>query len=111
MILVFIGIIIVLLYIIFNLYSKLDALYSQINSYYNVENNAIVLIENLIVTYTKVLSKLKRIDRLGSFESDDEVGFVFKTLKKTIEELVSELKVLQTKLNENDANSAEANKK
>ena len=32
-------------------------------------------------------SKLKQIDRLGSFEADDETGFVFKTIKEVIEDL------------------------
>ena len=32
-------------------------------------------------------SKLKQIDRLGSFEADDETGFVFSELRDTIEEL------------------------
>ena len=32
-------------------------------------------------------SKLKQIDRLGSFESDDETGYVFKELKNIAEKL------------------------
>ena len=32
-------------------------------------------------------SKLKQIDRLGSFESDDETGFAFKELKDIYEDL------------------------
>ena len=32
-------------------------------------------------------SKLKHIDRLGSFESDDETGFAFKELKDIYEDL------------------------
>jgi len=32
-------------------------------------------------------SKLKQIDRLGSFESDDETGFVFTELRDMIDEL------------------------
>ena len=32
-------------------------------------------------------SHLKNIDRLGSFENDDETGYIFKELKKVIEAL------------------------
>ena len=32
-------------------------------------------------------SKLKQIDRLGSFESDDETGFAFKELKDMYDDL------------------------
>ena len=32
-------------------------------------------------------SKLKQIDRVGSFESDDETGFVFKELQDILDEL------------------------
>jgi hypothetical protein len=32
-------------------------------------------------------SKLKQIDRLGSFESDDETGFAFKELKDIYDDL------------------------
>ena len=32
-------------------------------------------------------SHLRNIDRLGSFESDDETGFIYKELKKIIEAL------------------------
>ena len=32
-------------------------------------------------------SKLKQIDRLGSFESDDETGFAFKELKNIYDDL------------------------
>ncbi len=32
-------------------------------------------------------SQIKNADRLGSFEADDETGFVFKTIKEVIEDL------------------------
>ena len=35
-------------------------------------------------------SKIKQVDRLGSFEADDETGFVFKTLKDVINDLNKE---------------------
>lgn len=44
----------------------------------NVENETIDTLE-------KMLSEMKEIDLKGSFESDDEVGVVFKELKDIIE--------------------------
>jgi len=67
-----------------------------------VEQDSIKLVENLIITYTTILAKLSRIDRLGSFESDDEVGFVFKTIKNTIENLKIELVNLQKQMIETE---------
>ena len=32
-------------------------------------------------------SKLKQIDRMGSFESDDETGFIFSELRDMVDEL------------------------
>lgn len=97
--------VITLSYVCINLYTKNEALYSTLEKNIDVEEHSIVLIKNLVVTYTQVLAKIKRIDRRGSFESDDEIGFVFTTIKKTIESLVEELKSLEKELNETDGNS------
>lgn len=96
------SIITILLYIVINLYRKNALLYQEIVQLNSVEQDALVLIENLIITYTQVLSKLSRIDRLGSFESDDEVGFVFKTIKNTIEQLKNEMINLQNQISESE---------
>ena len=70
------------LYANINSYKKIEVLEKQIDRTDTIESNALTLVENLLVAYIKVLAKLKRIDRLGAFESDDEVRFVFKTIKK-----------------------------
>jgi len=36
-------------------------------------------------------SRMKAIDRLGSFESDDETGYIFKELKDIIQQLHGDL--------------------
>lgn len=89
---------IVSIYANINSYKKIEILEKQIDRIETIESNSVSLVENLLIAYIKVLSKLKRIDRLGSFESDDEVGFVFKTIKNTIEELKSELDNLKKTL-------------
>ena len=44
-------------------------------------------IENFTETIEYVQSELKKIDATGHFESDDEVGAIFKQIKKTTKEL------------------------
>jgi hypothetical protein len=99
----------ILLYFVFNLYSKLDALYKQIDLASDVEQRSVLLVQSLVVKYSQILNRLKRVDRRGSFESDDEVGFVFKTIKETIETLVEELRILENKLQEADGNDGTGN--
>jgi hypothetical protein len=79
-----------------NSYKKISILEEQVERTELIESNSLTILENLLIVHIQVLSKLKRIDRLGSFESDDEVGFVFKTIKTTIEELKTELDNLKT---------------
>jgi uncharacterized protein involved in tolerance to divalent cations len=74
-----------------NLYSKNSVLYKQLDDIEKIETRAVDLVENLLLSHIKILAKLKRVDRMGSFESDDEIGFVFKAIKKTIEDLKEEL--------------------
>ena len=40
-------------------------------------------------------SRMKAIDRLGSFESDDETGYIFKELKDIIKQLHGDLEWIQ----------------
>lgn len=96
---------IVSIYANINSYKKIEVLEKQIDRIESIESNSVSLVENLLIAYIKVLSKLKRIDRLGSFESDDEVGFVFKTIKNTIEELKIELDNLKKTLKNEETNT------
>jgi len=47
--------------------------------------------EITINTLEKMLEEMRQIDIRGSFESDDEVGVVFKELKDTIEKYKNNL--------------------
>ena len=44
-------------------------------------------VEQFIQTIDRVNRDLKQADYRGSFESDDEVGFIFKEIKSTIKQL------------------------
>jgi len=60
-------------YVIWNLTSKTELLESWI--------------EDFINTIEKVNFDLKKADYRGSFESDDEVGFIFKEIKNIVKQL------------------------
>jgi|TARA_B100000902_G_C26902922_1_gene713013 HKD family nuclease len=50
-----------------------------------IANDMDNLNELSVATLEKMLEEMREIDIRGSFESDDEVGVVFKELKDTIE--------------------------
>jgi predicted PurR-regulated permease PerM len=56
-----------------------------------IANDMDNLNELSITTLEKMLEEMKQIDIRGSFESDDEVGVVFKELKDTIEKYKTNL--------------------
>ena len=60
-------------YIIWNLNKKLELLEGWV--------------EQFVQTIDRVNRDLKPADYRGSFESDDEVGFIFKEIKNTIKQL------------------------
>jgi hypothetical protein len=63
--------------------------------------------EDIVISYMKYLDnisrtieisekKLKELDHKGSFESDDEIGFFFKSVKQ-IQDILNDFKVLRIK--------------
>jgi len=54
-------------------------------------NKKLELLENWVEQFVQVIDRvnrdLKQVDYRGSFEADDEVGFIFKEIKNTIKQL------------------------
>jgi len=73
-------IIVVLLFITYNLLKKNEKCEDVIKSY----ENYMINLSNTIDFSNK---KLKEVDAKGTFDSDDEIGFFFKTLKYLQEQL------------------------
>lgn len=74
------------LYVIFNSFRKFDR-YDQIISEINEENGELLdFISKINIKLFEDFEQLKVVDKRGSFEADDEVGFVFVTIKNIIEE-------------------------
>lgn len=73
---------IVSIYVNYNLYRKYSTLESTA-----IDNQEFILaIRNRVITQR---TYLRQLDKLGAFESDDEVGFFFKELKKIIIDIES----------------------
>lgn len=87
-----IPIIIILLYIIYNLYNKNIKLRERVEETYTKNDelyNHILRISEVIKFSEK---KLEEIDEKGSFKSDDEVGFFFISLK-AIQSVLNQFKI------------------
>ena len=77
---VIVAVLAVLCYIIWNLYTKNVKLETAI-----IQRDIILVsLSDLIEVSQK---KLKEVDKLGAFASDDEIGFFFKTVMQIQEEL------------------------
>lgn len=84
-----IGTILVLIvvgyYFISNLQNQIDQLEQQSTDVIAAENKVINVYRFILNILVKTLSELNKVDKRGSFSSDDEVGFAFKTIKELIE--------------------------
>lgn len=70
----------VFIYTTYNLLRKNEA-------YEDVVEEQEVLISEIATKVDSSMKRMKEIDKLGSFEADDETGFIFKNLYEVIEEL------------------------
>ena len=77
-------IICILLYIVWNLIRKLEKLED------NMEEQDEVL-DSVEGSIRKALARMKELDRIGSFEADDESGFVFKEIQTALDKLNNEI--------------------
>lgn len=70
----------VLAYIIWNLYNKNIKLEDAV-----LKRDAVLIAMSDLIEISE--KKLKEVDTLGAFKSDDEIGFFFKTVMQIQEEL------------------------
>ena len=71
----------------FNQMRKQEDLESYIEELENSNTDYYQFFTTLKSRMNESNSKLKQIDRLGSFEADDETGFIFTELRDIIDEL------------------------
>ena len=89
------GFVCILVFIIYNLLTQVNRLEDVIGGMSNdseeVAARAINLYNFVLSALTSTLAEFNRVDKKGSFSSDDEVGFSFNVLRESIEHLRAEL--------------------
>ena len=70
-----------------NLLRKLEASEDYVSDLENSNTEYYTFFDSIKKRMNQSNSKLKQIDRLGSFEADDETGFIFRELKDIVEKL------------------------
>ena len=74
-------------YIVRNLLKKMEALEDNVEELVKNVMDYETFYEELKRRVNESNSRLKQIDRLGSFEADDETGVIFKELKDIVNDL------------------------
>ena len=77
-------IILILLYIVWNLLRKVEKLEDGID-----ESDK--LIESAAESVNRALARMRDVDRVGSFEADDESGFIFEEIQAALDKLNNEI--------------------
>ena len=80
---IMLGVLIVLFYVVWNLLRKVERLEDEIE-------NSDEQIESIYKKISESYKKMQDADRLGSFESDDESGFIWNQVKSILDDLKKE---------------------
>jgi len=75
------------IYANFNMMRKIEDASDKFNISERSREELELWITSLSTSLSSIISRVKEVDRKGSFESDDEIGFFFKEIKKLSEEL------------------------
>tara|TARA_R110000868_G_scaffold12456_12_gene59588 strand:+ start:41 stop:388 length:348 start_codon:yes stop_codon:yes gene_type:complete len=85
--------------VVINLLKQNDTLVESLQIYSNkietVEEEAIKYHKYFLELFTHTYQELQRIDKRGSFSSDDEVGFAFRVILAAIETVKNKLGVVE----------------
>lgn len=75
------------IYIIFNLLRKVEKYEDEMKDTEQYMEILIKYFDMMTIHSNNAYKRMQDIDKLGSFESDDETGYVFKEIKQIITEL------------------------
>lgn len=104
--------IIIQTYININLYRKNVAVEKELNRNNKFmstwEENTLAFMKHVRSVYQDTYTKVLSTDKLGSFQSDDETGYIFKTLKNSIESIDKFNEVLLIELDKKDEEAVNA---
>ena len=85
----------ILLYMISNLLNQIKDLEEALQKTDELESKVILYHEVLIGIFTNAYSEFLRVDKLGSFSGDDEVGWSFNLLRDVIKDVVEKLNTIK----------------
>ena len=98
-IIILVIIIFLLIWFIYNLNSQVSTLESYISKLNKRELNHYTEVEGyykiFLDLFTNAYLEMQRVDKRGSFSSDDEVGFAFKVILNSIESVKGALENLR----------------
>lgn len=94
-------------FISFNLYRKNSQLESALKETGKIEDEVVTFYEVMLRIFMNAEGEMRRIDKRGAFSSDDEVGFGFKVIKTSIENVVVQLKSLKSLKEKNEEKEKE----
>ena len=77
------SIILILIYIVWNLIRKVEKLEDELDTQDE-------FLGGIDTKFNDALKRMQEIDRVGSFEADDESGYIFEKIKEVIEDLKNE---------------------
>ena len=84
--------------VIYNLFSQNEQLESEVKKAYELNAGNIkkteVFYQLMYGLFVQAKMDLDRVDKRGSYSSDDEVGFAFKTIQEAINQVKHQLEVL-----------------
>jgi peptidoglycan hydrolase CwlO-like protein len=74
-------------YAVWNLLKKYEALEAEFEELNEAYEQAETKLSDMAGHIDNALSRMKDLDKIGSFEADDDTGYVFKELYEIVEEL------------------------
>lgn len=74
-------------YAVRNLLKKYEALETEFEDLSQTYEEAELQLSNMAGHIDNALARMKDIDKIGSFEADDETGYVFKEMYEIVQEL------------------------
>jgi hypothetical protein len=77
------SIILILIYVVWNLIRKVEKLEDELDTQDE-------FLGGIDTKFNDALKRMQEIDRVGSFEADDESGYIFEKIKEVIEDLKNE---------------------
>lgn len=87
--------VIILAFICYNLYHKVERYEQMIGTDIDaVETRALSFYTMVMAILLNTISELRRVDKNGAFASDDEVGFTFTTILELIEQTKAQIQQL-----------------